>query len=94
MKKFLSRGFQFGYLTRGAGIGCKDVHTTIANVQRRDRFAKYKAEVDAEREAFRLTVRCADNYVESKRNCDRAARNLARAAAALTTPAMVLRRYR
>lgn len=79
---------------RGAGVTCKAVRRIIADAQRRGRFARYKAEVEKERQTFKLSVRCADGYLESKSSCDRAARDLARAAASLRTPAMVLRRYR
>ena len=79
---------------RGQDVACPEVVETIAQVQRRNRFDDYKAEVDAEREALQTSIRCADGYVASRSTCDEAARRLAEAAISMRTAGMVLSNYR
>ena len=79
---------------RGQGLGCPQVIDGIANVQRAGRFNAYKQEVEAERSSLRMSVRCADGYVESKPDCDAAARTLSEKAVSMQTASMVLQRYR
>lgn len=79
---------------RGQGVACPEVIDTMATLQRTGRFARYKAEVHDEKETLRLSVRCADGYVESKSDCDAASKRLAAAAVSLKTAATVLARYR
>lgn len=79
---------------RGQDVACAQVVQGIANAQRTNRFDDYKAEVEAEREALQISVRCADGYVESKATCDAAARRLAQAAVSMRTAGMVLAKYR
>lgn len=83
-----------GQALRGQGVACSEVVEGIAALQRRDRFDAYKAEVAAEREILRQSVRCADAYVESKTVCDQSARDVAAAATSLQTAATVLARFR
>ena len=78
---------------RGQGVTCSQVVDAIAKIQRRGQFNAYKAEVEDERQSLRMSVRCADNYVETKSNCEAAARRLKDAAISLRTPRDVLRRY-
>ncbi len=79
---------------RGQGIACEEVLESLAKAQRDNRFNDYKTEVEAERSSLRMSVRCADGYVESKSDCDAAARKMSEAAVSLRTAASVLRRYR
>jgi len=79
---------------RGQGVTCPDVVDTIAAVQRTNKFNEYKSEVNSERASLRLSVRCADGYVESKADCDAAAKHLSEAAISLRTAQSVLVRYR
>lgn len=78
---------------RGQGVTCKQVVDAIAKVQRQDRFNAYKSEVEQERSSLKMSVRCADGYVESRSDCEAAARRLKDAAISLQTPRDVLRRY-
>lgn len=75
---------------RGQGVTCPQVLEGIAAAQRANRFDAYKARVDDERRALRMSVRCADGYVESKADCAAAARRLGQAAVSMRTAAMVL----
>jgi len=79
---------------RGQGVTCVKVLQGVAAMQRSGSFVKYKAEVAQQRDALRMSMRCADGYAETKENCDRAARALSRQAVALDTAATVLSRYR
>jgi hypothetical protein len=79
---------------RGQGVACDDVVQGISRTQRTNRFDEYKAEVEAERQALQIAVRCADGYVASKRECDASARRVAEAAVSLRTAGMVLSKYR
>ena len=79
---------------RGQGVACPDVVDVISRTQRTNRFADYKAEVEAERQALQTSVQCADGHVRSKATCDAAAKRLSEAAVSLRTAAMVLARYR
>ena len=83
-----------GVALRGQGVACPEVLDGIANAQRRGRFNSYKDEVESERRSLRMSVRCADGYVESKENCDAAARRLSQQAISMRTAAMVLQGYR
>ncbi len=79
---------------RGQGVACPEVIEGIATTQRSATFAAYKAEVTRQKTTLRMSVRCADGYPESKRNCDRAARELGAQAIRLDTAGSVLARYR
>ena len=79
---------------RGQGVGCPEVLDGIANAQRSGRFNAYKDEVESERRSLRMSVRCADGYVESREDCDAAARRLSKQAVSMRTAAMVLQSYR
>jgi hypothetical protein len=79
---------------RGQGVSCAEVIEGIANAQKSGSFDIYKAEVAQQNATLRMTVRCADGYPESKKNCDRAARELSIQAISLDTAGAVLDRYR
>lgn len=79
---------------RGQGVACQEVVEGIARTQRTGRFADYKAEVEAERQALQTSIQCADGYVASRRTCDAASRRLAEAAVSLRNAGMVLSKYR
>ena len=79
---------------RGQGVQCAEVRDGIARAQRTGKFDRYKAEVDSERASLRMSMRCADGYLESKEDCDLAARRLSQHAISLRTARMVLDSYR
>lgn len=79
---------------RGQGVQCTEVRDGIAQAQRSGLFDRYKAEVDGERASLRMSMRCADGYLESKQDCDAAARRLSEHAISLRTARMVLDSYR
>lgn len=79
---------------KGQGVSCTEVTAGMAEAQRTGSFAKFKGEVASERQTLRTTVRCADGYVVTKRECDRASAAVGRQAVSLETAATVLRRYR
>lgn len=79
---------------RGQGVACPEVLDGIATAQRTGRFSSYKDRVEAERRTLRMSVRCADGYVESKSDCEAAARRLSQAAVSMRTSAMVLQEIR
>lgn len=83
-----------GVALRGQGVECRQVLDTIAASQRSGGFDRYKAMVDDERRTLRMSVRCADGYVETKATCEEAARRLSQAAVSMRTSAMVLRDIR
>jgi hypothetical protein len=83
-----------GIALRGQDVACPEVVDTIAEVQRRNRFDEYKSEVNAEREALQMSIKCADGYVADRATCDAASKRLAEAAVSLRTAGMVLSRYR
>lgn len=85
---------QLAVALRGQGVACPEVTDTIARLQRTNKFAAYKAEVEAERQALQQSVQCADGFVASRRTCDAASRRLAEAAVSLRTAGMVLSKYR
>ena len=59
---------------RNTGLECAQVIEAVADIQRRDRFDRYKAEVAEERKILSMVMRCAEGYPESKANCERASR--------------------
>lgn len=79
---------------RGSGVACPEVLDGIATVQRTNRFNTYKAEVESERRSLQMSVRCADGYVESRGDCEAAAKRMSEAAVSMRTAEMVLRQYR
>lgn len=79
---------------RGQGVACPEVIDGIADAQRANRFDSYKAQVESERSSLHMSVRCADGYVESKSDCDAAAKRLSTHAISMRTAAMVLREIR
>lgn len=79
---------------RGQDVSCPEVIDGIAAAQRTNRFDTYKAEVESERRSLHMSVRCADGYVESKADCDAAARRLSQHAVSMRTASMVLREIR
>ncbi len=83
-----------GVALRGQDVSCREVVDTIADVQRRNRFDDYKAEVEVDRQALQTSIRCADGYVVSRATCDAASRRLAEAAVSMRTAGMVLSKYR
>ena len=83
-----------GLALRGQGVNCPQVLDGIAQTQRNDRFTAYKSAVEEERSALRMSVRCADGYVESRPDCEATARRLSTAAISLRTAGQVLRGLR
>lgn len=83
-----------GIALRGQDVACPEVVDTIAEVQRKNRFDEYKAEVNQDRESLQTSIKCADGYVASRATCDAAAKRLAEAAVSLRTAGMVLSKYR
>ena len=79
---------------RGQGVTCPQVLDTLANVQRANRFDRYKSRVEEERQSLTTSVRCADGYLESKGDCEAAARRLSQQAVSLQTAGMILRQLR
>lgn len=79
---------------RGQGVSCAEVLDGIAEAQRTGKFDRFKAEVRDQKATLQLNVRCAGVYPESKRDCERAARELSTRAVTLETAATVLKRYR
>lgn len=79
---------------RGTSVSCGQVLDAVATMQRNGRFAAYKKEVELERDSLAMSIRCADGYPETRGNCERAARFLAKKAQELTGPAEVLKRFR
>ncbi|MEM8697675.1 MAG: hypothetical protein AAGF44_00810 [Pseudomonadota bacterium] len=79
---------------RGQGVSCGEVVPGMAQMQRSGQFTNFKREVTQQRTVLETSVRCADGYLLSKPECDRAAADVAARAVALDTPATVLRRYR
>ena len=83
-----------GIALRGQGVECPQVLDGIATTQRTNRFSDYKQRVERERTSMQLSVRCADGYVESKTDCEAAARELSQRAVSLKTAGSVLRELR
>ena len=79
---------------RGQGVTCDEVIQGMAAAQRSGRFEQFKQAVAAERATLRTSMRCADNYVESKETCDAVAADVSRQAVSLQTAATVLQAYR
>lgn len=83
-----------GLALRGQGVNCPQVLNGIAQTQRSNAFTRYKDAVEEERRSLRMSVRCADGYVESKAGCEEAARVLSTKAISMRTAGMVLRELR
>ncbi|MFK7942042.1 MAG: hypothetical protein AB8B85_03880 [Paracoccaceae bacterium] len=83
-----------GLALRGQGLDCAQVLDGIARTQRSNTFTGYKTRVERERQSLRMSVRCADGYVESKADCEAAARTLSERAISMRTAGMVLRELR
>lgn len=83
-----------GRALKTAGVNCSEVLDGLASIQRRGQFDQYKQSVEAERQSLRMSIRCADGYLESKEACEEASVALSEAAASLRTAAMFLNRWR
>ena len=79
---------------RGQGVNCREVVDGMAAIQRDGRWESYKRQVAGERDTLSLNVRCADGYLTTKSECERAAVAISKQAAAGGTAAIVLRDYR
>jgi len=83
-----------GMALRGAGVGCADVTTAMAAVQRDGGYPAYRAAVEDERAPLIEAMRCAQLEVMPEGACARAAERVAQAAVSLDTPARLLDRLR
>lgn len=76
------------------GLTCENVVGAVADIQRRNRFSRYKEAVATEREVLTMVMRCAEGYPETKANCERASRQLKDYAISLKTPGEWLAQFR
>lgn len=83
-----------GEALRGQGVTCEEVLARIDEMQVRGTFAKFKADVAAEKKVALDAARCARGYTRIPAVCEPAARRVSEAAVSLVTVATVLRRYR
>ena len=79
---------------RGQGLTCAEVSAQFAEMQRDDRFGRFKSDLTVEKDVFVTVVRCADAYPMTKQQCDTASQQLAARAVSMETAATALARYR
>lgn len=79
---------------RGDALDCRAIDGGLYSAQTRGTYAAFRDRVARETEILAAQVRCADGYVMERATCAEAARQVAKAAAALETTAAVLARYR
>ncbi|SET29456.1 hypothetical protein [Oceanicella actignis] len=79
---------------RGQRVDCAALEAEMDRIQRQGLFARWKADVAAERRALTTMARCARGYVVKEEVCRPAARRAAEAAASMRTVADALAAYR